>query len=88
MHRIARMIGVSLLGLSGCAGAYHAYPDGCVQYGYCPPRPLAYTAYHGCPTPIAARFAAVSRGSPTAPPSEAWGDEFCSTTPPTRPNRD
>jgi hypothetical protein len=42
--------------LTGCASAYLDYPCGCVEYGYCPPPPLAYTAYSGCPSPLAALY--------------------------------
>jgi hypothetical protein len=40
----------------GCASAYHAYPCGCVPYGYCPEPPLPFMNYCGCPTPQAAKY--------------------------------
>lgn len=46
-----------LLAASGCAAAYHAYPCGCVPYGYCPDPPLPYTAYCGCATHGTCSFA-------------------------------
>ena len=38
----------------GCAEQYHWYRCGCdcVNYQYCPPRPLPYSPYCSCPTPI------------------------------------
>jgi hypothetical protein len=45
-----------LLGAIGCAAAYHDYPCGCPPYGYCPPSPLPYTVYCGCPTPAAMHY--------------------------------
>ena len=37
----------------GCARPYHWYRcGGCVNYEYCPPAPLPYTFYDGCPTPV------------------------------------
>ena len=50
---------VVIAALSGCASAYHAFPDLCVPYAYCPQPPLPYTTYShcGCPTPIAAQYA-------------------------------
>lgn len=53
-----------LIAAAGCAPAYHAYPCGCVPYGYCPDPPLPYTSYCGCPTPWAAKFV---REHPTTP---------------------
>jgi hypothetical protein len=58
MRQIPRLLTVALLGLSGCAGAYHAYPGCAVPYAYRPPPPPPYVNYRGCPTPVAARFAA------------------------------
>jgi hypothetical protein len=58
MRQIPRLLAVALLGLSGCAGAYHAYPGCAVPYGYRPPPPPPYVNYRGCPTPVAVRFAA------------------------------
>jgi hypothetical protein len=52
----------------GCAPAYHAYRPGCygcIEYGYCPPSPLPYTSYGGCPTPVASGYA--DRVAPTSP---------------------
>ena len=52
------LLGVALMvSLSGCAAAYHDYPDCCIPYLYCPPPPLPYTAYEGChcPTPGASQ---------------------------------
>jgi len=31
--------------VAGCAPAYHAYPHGCVHFGYCPPTPLPLVCY-------------------------------------------
>ncbi|MHB8860855.1 MAG: hypothetical protein ACYC6N_00515 [Pirellulaceae bacterium] len=45
-----------LAAATGCAPAYHAYPCGCVPYGYCPEPPPPFTNYCGCPTPWAAKF--------------------------------
>jgi hypothetical protein len=42
-----------LTAMLGCAPAYHAYPCGCVPYGYCQEPPLPFTNYCGCPTPQA-----------------------------------
>jgi hypothetical protein len=43
----------------GCAPAHHSHRDRChcIEYGYCPPAPLPYTTYCGCPTPVAAGHA-------------------------------
>lgn len=41
--------------LSGCAPAYHAYPNGCVTYGYRPQPAPPFAFYRGCPTPLLAR---------------------------------
>jgi len=54
---------VLVIGTTGCAGAYHDYPSGCVPYAYCPAPPLPYHDYHGCPTPIAKGYLADSRRS-------------------------
>ncbi len=40
----------------GCASAYHAYPCGCVPYGFCPAPPLPFSNYCGCLTPRATQF--------------------------------
>ena len=48
---------LAVLALSGCAPAYNSYSDGCVPYNHCPPPPLPYTSYSGCPTPVAERYA-------------------------------
>ena len=53
--RVAGLLAV--LALSGCAPAYNSYRDGCVPYNHCPPPPLPYTSYSGCPTPVAERYA-------------------------------
>ena len=47
---------VLAVALLGCAPAYHAYPDVCIPYAYCPRAPLPYTTYAHChcPTPVAA----------------------------------
>jgi hypothetical protein len=42
--------------VSGGAAAYHDYACGCPPYGYCPPSPLPYTGYCGCPTPAALHY--------------------------------
>jgi hypothetical protein len=48
------IVGIWLLaGAAGCAPAYHSYPNGCVQHGYCAPPPLLYRKYCACPAPIA-----------------------------------
>jgi hypothetical protein len=47
---------LSAVCFTGCAAAYHAYPNGCVPYSYHAPAPLPYTQYSNCPTPIAARY--------------------------------
>ena len=43
----------------GCAPQYHWYGRGCscIRYDYCPPTPLPYTTYCGCPTPVASCYA-------------------------------
>ena len=51
---------VGLLFLTvGCAPAYHSYrcASNCIPYDYCPPAPLPYTMYCGCPTPVASCYA-------------------------------
>ncbi len=48
---------VLLIITGGCAPAYHAYPCGCIPYGYDPPPPLAYPHYGACPTPVAEEYA-------------------------------
>ncbi len=56
-HASWRLLGIVLaLAFSGCAPAYHAYPDACIPYGYCPEPPLPYVTYDNCPTPIASEF--------------------------------
>lgn len=52
------LIAVAAVTVSGCASAYHAYPDGCVSGGYCYAPPLPYTTYDACPTPVAECHAA------------------------------
>ena len=62
---VGRLFSVTLLaGISGCATAYHQYPSGCVSYGYCPPAPLPYATYSGCPTPVATTFEPTSAPLP------------------------
>ncbi|MEX0702598.1 MAG: hypothetical protein WD069_10930 [Planctomycetales bacterium] len=62
-RRSSRAIGAlaltALLAAGGCAPQYHWYRGGgcCVGYGYCPPAPLPYTSYSGCPTPVASGYA-------------------------------
>lgn len=46
--------------LSGCAPAYHAYPNGCVTYGYRTAAPPPFTFYRGCATPWSRRYASES----------------------------
>lgn len=55
-HASCSLLGAILLAAAGCAPGYHAYPCGCVPYGYCPEPPLPFTNYCGCPTPWAAKF--------------------------------
>ena len=45
-----------LVGICGCAAAYHDYPCGNVHYGYCAPPPLPYAGFEACPTPLAAGY--------------------------------
>ena len=49
---------VMVIAFSGCAAAYHDYPDSCIPYLYCVPPPLPYVAYESChcPTPGASRY--------------------------------
>ncbi|MEI6502756.1 MAG: hypothetical protein WCP21_17240 [Armatimonadota bacterium] len=57
--RFCSWISVGLLLLCvGCAPAYHSYQCdcSCLPYGYCPPAPLPYTTYCGCPTPVASSY--------------------------------
>jgi hypothetical protein len=42
----------TILGVSGCAGAYRAYESSCVPYDYCADPPLPYTTYSGCHCPM------------------------------------
>ncbi|MFH1265276.1 MAG: hypothetical protein ABIK89_06070 [Planctomycetota bacterium] len=42
---------VLAIALSGCAPVYHAYPDACIPYAYCPRSPLPYTTYANCHCP-------------------------------------
>jgi hypothetical protein len=46
--------------LSGCARAHDQYRWGCITYGYCPPAPLPYASYCGCPTPLAEAYRAAN----------------------------
>jgi hypothetical protein len=58
--RFCPLICAGLLLLTvGCAPAYHAYrcDCSCLPYAYCPPAPLPYTTYCGCPTPVASCYA-------------------------------
>lgn len=64
------LLGVILLAAAGCAPAYHAYPCGCVPYGYCPEPPLPFTDYCGRPTPRAEKS---DRQHPTAPAENVGG---------------
>ena len=67
----------AVLSAAGCAQQYHWYQGGncCTPYSYCPPAPLPYTPYHGCPTPIASSYVGsvhtVSRPSAAEPPQRA-----------------
>ena len=49
--------------ISGCAPAYHAYPNGCVTYGYRTAAPPPFTFYRGCATPWLRRYASESSSS-------------------------
>lgn len=44
--------------ISGCARAYHAYPNGCVAYEYRPQQAAPFSFYRGCPTPWLVRHEA------------------------------
>lgn len=80
-HSLWPWLGITLLiATTGCAPAYHAYPCGCVPYGYCPGSPLPYTGYCGCPTPWAAKF---HREHMTAQPENLPEPASKPTTPPT-----
>jgi hypothetical protein len=63
------LAGVALFaGTGGCARAYHAYPCGCVPYGYCAEPPLPHVMYCGCCTAVAARVPqapSLERGGPS-----------------------
>jgi hypothetical protein len=54
-HRLALLALVVVSQLPhGCAHSCCFTPcDACIPYGYCPPAPLAYSGYCGCPTPVA-----------------------------------
>jgi hypothetical protein len=69
-HTLWLLLAVVLPAAGGGAPAYHAYPCGCVPYGYCPEPPLPYTRYCGCPTPWAAKL----RGEHPTAPAESAGD--------------
>lgn len=60
MNRLTRDALLSLLlilvGVAGCAADYHRYTCPCVRYRYCPPAPLPYTVYGGCPSPAVLNF--------------------------------
>lgn len=45
-----------LVGDSGCAPGYHQCICPCIRYRYCPPAPLPYMVYGGCPTPAVAQY--------------------------------
>ena len=64
---------VLLSATAGCAPAYHAYPCGCVPYGYCPEPPLPFINYCGCPTPQAAKFGGEH---PTAPAEADQSNQY------------
>lgn len=49
----------------GCARAYHAYPNGCVGYGYRPQPAPPFSFYRGCPTPWLVRHEARLEAEPT-----------------------
>jgi len=67
MSVFLRLLGGSLLLVTGgCASAYHAHPCGCVPYCYCPPAPLPYASYCGCPTPLAASIDGEKQLEPVA----------------------
>ena len=61
MRRIAfNCIGAAIAAnamFSGCAPAYHAYPNGCVTYGYRAASPPPFAFYRGCATPWLRRYA-------------------------------
>jgi hypothetical protein len=67
----------AVLSAAGCAQQYHWYQGGdcCTPYSYCPPAPLPYAPYYGCPTPIASSYVGsahtVSRSNSTGPPQRA-----------------
>jgi hypothetical protein len=66
-----RLLGGSLLLLAGgCASAYHAYPCGSVPYCYCPPAPLPYASYCGCPTLLTEDTDGEIQPEPVAPAPE------------------
>lgn len=68
------LICVGLLFLTvGCAPAYHAYRSecSCVPYDYCPPAPLPYTTYCGCPTQMASGCVTDLPAPPAAPEAKS-----------------
>ncbi|MFV1965366.1 MAG: hypothetical protein ACC628_08080 [Pirellulaceae bacterium] len=57
VFHVLQFAGIALLAATtGCAAAYHDYPDGCVPYAYCEPPPLPYDTYEACLTPVAASY--------------------------------
>ena len=68
LRRICCLLGaMTLVVASGCAAAYHDYPDGCVAYDYCPLPPLPYATYQACPTPVAQCYSTVGETQPSEP---------------------
>jgi hypothetical protein len=73
IEQLFRWLGAVVLATAlGCAAAYHDYPCGSVQYGYCPPAPLPYAGYDACLTPVAVEHLGPEkwRGSQLEEPSE------------------
>lgn len=61
LRRVAHLsILLVLVSVAGCAADYHRYSCSGVSYDYCPPAPLPYTVYCGCPTPAAMNHSNVS----------------------------
>lgn len=55
---IALVLLLAITLIVGCARQYHWYRCGCdcVNYHYCPPAPLPYSPYCGCPTPVSSSY--------------------------------
>jgi hypothetical protein len=62
------LVAVALFATAGgCARAYHAYPCGCVPYGYCAEPPLPHVMYCGSCTAVPSQAQQAPSPEPSGP---------------------